>query len=53
MRNPEYLGDGVYIKHDGIAITLMTGSHDHPDNTIVLEPFVLKAFDTFRKEANL
>lgn len=46
----EYLGDGVYVEHDGYQITLSTvpgGGHD----TIYLEPEVFNALIRYR--ANL
>lgn len=35
-----YLGDAVYVWFDKMRdqIILATGSHDHPDKVIVLEP---------------
>jgi hypothetical protein len=39
-----YIGDGVYLKFDGYAYELLTGSHDNPENRVVLEPEVLKTF---------
>lgn len=51
MSNPskqplkQYLGDSVYIDHDGYAIILTTenGFPEDPRNRIVLEPDVLYA----------
>jgi len=48
-KNVDYLGDGVYADYDGYSITLMTGNHIYPDNTIVLEPQVLLAFTRYLK----
>lgn len=47
-RNPEYLGDAVYVAEDEYvpgAIRLTTGHHDpiHASNTIILEPEVVEA----------
>lgn len=44
-RNPEYLGDGVYITLHAGRYILTTGNHDPKiaDNVIVLEPEVLNA----------
>lgn len=42
-----YLGDGVYIKNNGEELILMTGSCDHPDNTIYLDDEVLQGFIHF------
>lgn len=36
MRDPQYLGDGVYVGHDGYQLWLSVGDHVHP--TIALEP---------------
>ena len=43
LLDADYLGDGVYALHDQFAIHLHTGSHDNPDQRIVLEPEVFKA----------
>jgi hypothetical protein len=39
-KNTSYIGAGVYVKYDGYGIELMTGSHDHPENVVYLEPDV-------------
>ena len=41
----EYLGDSVYVEHDGFAYVLSTrnGYPDDPRNVIVLEPEVLRS----------
>ena len=46
MRNPEYLGDGVYVYFDGRGFQLRLGSHDAPW-AVYLEPEVLKALQDF------
>ena len=52
MKNPQYLGDAVYIHRDDLnRIVLTTGHHDPADkyctNVIVLEPEVLIAFTKY------
>lgn len=39
MRNPEYLGDGVYVGHDGYQLWLSVGDHEHP--SIALDAAVM------------
>ena len=39
----EYLGDAVYVEHDGYALVLTTEDGISTTNTIYLEPEVLKA----------
>lgn len=39
----EYLGDGVYVRHDGFAIVLTTENGVSTTNEIVLEPEVFTA----------
>lgn len=37
----DYMGDGVYVKiNDANQLELKTGSHDHPDNIVYIEPEV-------------
>ncbi len=36
----DYMGDGVYIGHDGYQLWLTTGSHENPE-LIALDPSVL------------
>jgi hypothetical protein len=38
LRNPVYLGDGVYLADDGYQLWLCANSHDNP--VIALEPAV-------------
>lgn len=40
----EYLGDGVYIATDGYNIVLTTENGINVQNTIYMEPEVIKAF---------
>lgn len=49
MRNPEYIGDGVYAEFDGFGIWLRTGDHrvEACENEIYLEPDVLQALNNF------
>lgn len=44
LRDVEYLGDGVYVGHDGHHVVLTTGSIAHPDNVVYLDPNVLAQF---------
>ncbi len=39
----EYLGDSVYITHDGFGLELTTDNGFGPSNKIYLEPVVYKA----------
>lgn len=41
-QNPDYLGDGVYVGHDGYQIWLKANSHEMPSDSIALEPEVLE-----------
>lgn len=43
-----YLGDTVYVDHDGYYIVLTTEDGISVTNTICLEPAVLLAFDKYR-----
>jgi hypothetical protein len=38
--NIEYLGDGLYVKHDGFQIILMANDPYNPTDTVYLEPSV-------------
>ena len=44
-----YLGDGAYAQFDGYDIILTTENGISGQNTIVLEPQVLGAFEEFIK----
>ena len=44
-----YLGDGVYVALDPLGIVLTTENGVMITNTIVLEPEVWRALDTFMK----
>ena len=49
MREPEYLGDDVYVTEDALGnVVLTTGSHLRSHQQIVLEPQVLAALDRWR-----
>jgi hypothetical protein len=50
MKEPRYLGDGVYIEFDGYQIKLTTSDGIHDTNTIYLEDQVLAAFLQYVKE---
>jgi hypothetical protein len=52
MKEPTYLGDGVYAQFDQFGMLILTtGSHElrMADNTIMLEPEVLEALLNFLK----
>ena len=40
-KDKQYLGDSVYINHDGYHIVLTTENGGPPSNTICLEPHLL------------
>ena len=42
-----YLGDGVYVDHDGYQIVLTTEDGIRATNTIYMEPEVLKALKEY------
>ena len=46
MRNPEYIGDGVYIYYNGYSFELRANHHKYPTDRIVLEPEVLKKMNS-------
>jgi hypothetical protein len=41
---PEYLGDGLYVKYDGIQFCLMANHHEYPSDKVYLEDKVLENF---------
>ena len=43
----EYLGDGVYGKHDGFGILLHINNHLNPTDVVYLEPDVLNNIINF------
>lgn len=45
----EYIGDSVYAEFDGYGIILTTENGDGPSNTIVLEPEILTALNSYAK----
>lgn len=45
----EYLGDGVYVVHDGFGIWMTAENGMEATDAIYLEPPVLKALDRFRE----
>jgi len=46
----DYLGDSVYVHHDGYSIVLTTvNDSSRPSNTIYMEPEVLEAFERYIK----
>jgi hypothetical protein len=40
MKDQEYIGDGVYVGHDGWHIWLYANHHENPTDKIALEPEV-------------
>lgn len=46
----QYLGDSVYINHDGTMFYLCTNNGYGEDNLIFLEPEVIQAFLTYIKQ---
>lgn len=44
MREKEYLGDGLYVNHDGLMYTLSTDRGRRDADFVCLEPHVLNAF---------
>jgi hypothetical protein len=45
----EYLGDSVYVDHDGYGVVLTTDNGYGPSNTIILEPEVVTALNNYIK----
>jgi hypothetical protein len=37
---PEYIGDGVYVEHDGYRFILKVNDYDNPSDIVALEPEV-------------
>ena len=51
MIDKRYIGDGVYVAHDGYHVWLTTNREDgRGGHQIALEPAVLKALDEYRRE---
>jgi hypothetical protein len=52
MKEPRYLGDGVYASFDGYHIWLTTGSHreEEATNKVALEPPVFDALHKYQQE---
>ena len=50
MSEKRYLGDGVYVDFDGWHIILTTENGVSIQNTIYMEPSVLKSFQDWCKE---
>jgi hypothetical protein len=54
MHNLQYIGDGVYTHvDDSRSLILTTGHHepDQADNTIVLEPSIIKSLENYIKSS--
>ena len=47
----EYIGDGVYVAHDGFGLWVLANDHQNPTDKIYLEPEVLKALNRFADKA--
>lgn len=45
-QNMEYIGDGVYVGHDGYQLWLTTGTHENIE-LVALEPKVLKNLNNY------
>jgi len=45
----QYLGDSVYVQHDGLRVWLTTenGLPSDPSNKICMEPFVFEALNEY------
>lgn len=41
QQDMDYIGDGVYVGHDGYQVWLSVGSHENPE-VVALEPAVLE-----------
>jgi hypothetical protein len=48
--NKRYIGDSVYIAHDGYYLILTTENGEQATNTILLEPAVLDRLINFVNE---
>lgn len=50
LEDQDYLGDGVYVGHDGYHIWLYLAGDPRPASVgIALEPLVLAALDRYRE----
>lgn len=45
----DYLGDGLYVRHDGYQVWLYASDGLRTTNEVALEPEVLLAFDRWRE----
>ncbi len=52
LKDVSYIGDGVYVGHDGYQFWLFTSNGIEETNWIALEPSVVKAFNRYIKEIN-
>lgn len=48
----EYLGDSVYVEHDGCDLVLTTENGSGPSNIIILEPAVYAALARYVEALN-
>ena len=53
FQDKAYLGDSVYIEHDGYALRLSTNNGNGPDNAITIEPEVFDALMQYIMKHNL
>lgn len=60
LRDPEYIGDGVYVGHDGYNIWLYASHkerwvwcHEYPTDKIALEPSVYDALVEYQARQKL
>lgn len=42
-----YIGDAVYVDHDGFAVVITTENGIEATNTVYMEPSVLKQFEAY------
>ncbi len=50
LPSKRYLGDAVYVRHDGFGIVLTTEDGIRATNTIVMEPSVIHNFEEWIAE---
>ena len=50
LQDKDYLGDGVYVGHDGYHVVLwLEGAGFYGTDTVALDPPALEALDRYRK----
>ena len=50
LAEPAYLGDGLYVSHDGWQVELFAHNGIFKTNQVFLEPEVLVAFEAYLKD---